>query len=181
MTEKWRPVLDYETKYSVSSCGKVKNSHSGKILKQRLCRIGYARHNLYSNGQIQTFKVHRLVAEAFLGRRPINWVINHKDGNKLNNDILNLEYVTCQENATHAMNTGLLKPPSGDSHFLRKNPERRLRGSRHGGSKLKENDIISIRERLLLGESQSTIAKAFHVSAAMISCIALGKNWTHVI
>ena len=101
--------------YQVSSIGRVRNK------KTRLIRTptkgenpGYYQVDLYkSDGKRHgyTKSIHRLVAEAFLGKRE-NMQVNHIDGNKLNNKIDNLEWVTCSENIQHAYDTGLKYPPN---------------------------------------------------------------------
>lgn len=70
--------------------------------------IGYLQVNLSHNGIWKKKSVHRLVAETFLGKQP-NMEVNHKDGNKQNNCVENLEWVTHSENIKHAINNGLLK------------------------------------------------------------------------
>src|SRR3990167_1749868 len=108
MTEEiWKDVVGYEGLYSVSSFGCVK-SHTcwagqkdNFILKARVCRR-YFRVTLYKNKISKSCFVHKLVAEAFIGDRPNGKQINHKDCDKLNNNVTNLEYVTPSENCLHA-------------------------------------------------------------------------------
>lgn len=73
------------------------------ITKKGYCRIGLSRHN-----RKHSFSVHRLVLLAFVGKN--NLECNHKDGNKQNNNLSNLEYVTSSENMLHAFRIGLKKP-----------------------------------------------------------------------
>ena len=103
MTEEWRPVACSGGKYQVSNLGQVK-SPTGKILKHYLTPDGYHDVNLYVNSKEFQRKVHRLVAEAFLPEDYAPYPekeVNHKDGNKDNNCVDNLEMVTHQGNMDH--------------------------------------------------------------------------------
>jgi hypothetical protein len=110
----WKAVTirdgKYIGKYEVSEDGKVrsaingrfKGSKPGTILKQVFDEKGYLRVNLYFNAKGSPARVHRIVAEAFLGDRPEGMTVNHIDGNKVNNHVENLEYVSNKENIRHA-------------------------------------------------------------------------------
>lgn len=98
MPEEWRPVVGYEEKYQVSSHGKVKITKSGKILKPYILKSGYHRVSLYLNNNRTHRTVAGIVCEAFIGERPSGLHIDHKDGDKDNNKLSNLEYVTAREN-----------------------------------------------------------------------------------
>ncbi len=106
----WRNISGYEGSYQVSNMGQVRSLKRGnKILAPSRSRSGYLQVNLYRNGQPQHFYVHRLVAAAFLG--PIPWwaIVDHVDGNKLNNNADNLRFLTLQENVLQAHKLGLVK------------------------------------------------------------------------
>lgn len=100
--EYWKLIKDYEN-YMVSSFGRVKSinyNHSGKerILKLRTDRHGYLRVNLWKNNKQKNFLVHRLIAEAFLPN-PNNYpCVNHRDENKQNNNVDNLEWCNSKYN-----------------------------------------------------------------------------------
>lgn len=106
--EEWKPISYLNNKYEASSFGRIRNAKTGKVLKQFTDLHGYliltTRPEPYS--QTNT-RVHQAVADAFLGPRPKGFVVNHIDGNKLNNTPSNLEYVTPSENNIHALKTGL--------------------------------------------------------------------------
>ncbi len=72
-----------------------------RIMKKTIKKTGYFQLDLYQNGKHKTYHVHKLIAITFLGECPEGYQINHKDGNKLNNNVSNLEYVTPRENSTH--------------------------------------------------------------------------------
>ena len=107
MEEIWKDKKNYEGHYQVSNCGRVKSIKFGKekILKQHI-RCGYYIVSLLKNCKSKTYSVHRLVAEAFLeipeelrhleGTRYLQ--VNHKDENKLNNSVDNLEWCDAKYN-----------------------------------------------------------------------------------
>ena len=110
----WKPVIGYETLYEVSDVGEVRrvagyaSSKNGSlrlvpahVMRQARSR-GYSVVNLCKNGLPRYVKVHRLVAAAFLPADETRQFVNHKDGNKQNNHVSNLEYVTTAENNRHA-------------------------------------------------------------------------------
>lgn len=80
---------------------------TGLVLKPRISKHGYYYVNIYKNNNRKTVKNHRLVAEAFIPNPENKPEVNHKDGDKLNNKISNLEWVTSSENIYHAVHTGL--------------------------------------------------------------------------
>lgn len=89
--------------YDVYSDGRIKSNGIRKVfLKGYDCGYGYDSVKL--NGK--NFYRHRVICECFLGKRPDGYTVNHKDGNKLNNHISNLEYITRKENYIHALNNG---------------------------------------------------------------------------
>lgn len=98
---KWKAIKDFE-KYSVSDRGDVRNEDTGKILVGGTNQKGYRQVRLVSDKGQFHFSVHRLVAEAFIDN-PLNKPqVNHKDGNKKNNSVSNLEWCTASENSAHA-------------------------------------------------------------------------------
>jgi hypothetical protein len=110
----WRPVKDYESEYEINQYGQVRSKHQKNqnyIMEQRIDRGGYYTVRLAKqNRKSSTKYVHRLLAFAFIINPENKPMINHKDGNKLNNHLDNLEWVTHSENMKHAYNLGLLLP-----------------------------------------------------------------------
>lgn len=104
---------------TVTKAGWVQNVH-GKICKQKDTWDGYKEVTLYKNGKAKNIRTHRIVAFAFLGK-PLDdrMEVNHKDGDKKNNSVSNLEWVTSSENQRHAYRTGLQKV-SGNAVFGKK-------------------------------------------------------------
>ena len=103
----WRDVYTYGDKYEVSNTGVIRNKNTGKIMKPHKDKKGYLRISLSENNVSVTIKVHRAVAIAFI-ENPNNLPqVNHKDTNKENNAVWNLEWVTNNENMQHAIRNGL--------------------------------------------------------------------------
>lgn len=115
MNEVWKPVRGYEDRYEVSNTGKVRSlnyRHKGitKELKPTTEGKGYLMVGLCRDGSMKWGKIHRLVAEAFLPNPENKREVNHIDGDKKNNVVDNLEWVTASENMKHAFKIGLIKP-----------------------------------------------------------------------
>lgn len=109
LKEIWRNVADYDGEYQVSNTGKVKSLKSGCILRHSIIN-GYHRVSLYKNSKRKCYMVHRLVAGAFLDNSDDKKTqINHIDGNKSNNNVINLEWCTQTENLIHSFRIGLRK------------------------------------------------------------------------
>lgn len=109
--EVWKDVVGFESLFSVSSFGNVYSKRSGKFLKQHLHANGYftiATKIGGRKGVCLCFKVHRLVAEAFLSNFEEKPFVNHIDGVKTNNKATNLEWCTASENTLHAISLGLI-------------------------------------------------------------------------
>jgi hypothetical protein len=197
--EEWCEIWDGF--YEVSSLGNMRRAKPGistfvgRPIKPVASATGYAMVALCSRepGRRQpTRYLHRLVIEAFRGPCPDGHVVNHIDGNKQNNALSNLEYVTHQENSRHALaNLPRFRGPkkekmplkgqqTGDRHWSKRMPERVARGERMGASKLTEASVAQIKIRLAAGEQQKSLALEFGVSIAQLSRIARGKRWAHV-
>lgn len=106
MKEIWKPIKNYENYYEISNLGNVKNIKTQKILIGDKNNMGYRRVILY-NPIKKRFFIHRLVAYHFCDGYKPNLIVNHKDGNKLNNCANNLEWVTRSENDLHAYRNNL--------------------------------------------------------------------------
>lgn len=118
----WRPIRNYEGVYEVCKFGTVrrvkpwKNTTFGGFIKPVLISHGYQHVSLCRDNKAKSFRLHKIVAEAFLGPCPEGHVVNHRDGVKTNNWASNLEYVTPRENTAHAIRTGLFQP-TGENQF----------------------------------------------------------------
>lgn len=127
-----RSIEGYEGIYEVSDIGQVFSvprtvligkricNMKGKVFKGYKSKVGYMVVNLSKDGITKQRYIHDLVARAFLGEKGKSMTINHKDGNKLNNHISNLEYCTYSENNEHARATGL--SPLKIADYTRRKP-----------------------------------------------------------
>lgn len=123
----WKPIKGYEGLYEVSNDGRVRrlkfingkhNFEKIKECKQTLNTWGYMTVNLSKDGKGNTKRVHKLVANAFLGESDLQ--VDHIDGNKQNNRLDNLEYVTPKENTNRAWEKGIAKYTDERKEKLRK-------------------------------------------------------------
>lgn len=145
MEEIWKNIKEYKGKYQVSNKGRVKNTNTNKILSQSTNNCGYYRVSLYSNKITKVVDVHRIVAETFINNPKNKKEVNHIDGNKANNNINNLEWVTHKENINHAWKNKLFEPVRQASRRYGKNnpvAKKVIQYDIHG-NKVKEYDSIA--------------------------------------
>lgn len=175
--EIWRPVIGGEGLYEISSHGRIRSLDrvlhkplarcgyprriNGRLLKLQKMQTGYLVVSLrYIGGpQHRPYFVSHLVADAFIGPRPIKAQVCHNDGDRMNNCSFNLRYATPAENAKD-------KAKHGTAY----------RGDRHHYAKLTSNQVIEIKQMLTI-TSQQNIANRFGVSLGTIQSIAAGRNW----
>lgn len=103
-----KPILNYEN-YLIYENGDVKNLDTGKMLKGSISENGYKYYRLSKENNKKMFYAHRLVAEHFIDNPCELPVVNHIDGDKLNNHVSNLAWATYSENIAHAHASGLVK------------------------------------------------------------------------
>ena len=180
--KQWKPIKGYEGSYEVSDMGDVVGldrfvnngkriiHRKGKVMTKITHRKGYEKVPLskIENGKTKqkAFFVHRLVAIAFIDNPENKEQINHKDGNKVNNCVENLEWVTNSENMKHAKINNL---------------NLKARGESHGMSKLNSLKVAEIKNRLKSKELNKDIANIYGVHTSTVSDIKRGKIWKHVI
>lgn len=152
----------------VYRCGCIKNIKTGKTLKPYKRTTGYAAIKLYKEGRTKRWAIHRLVMHVFLG--PSALQVNHRDGNKLNNQLDNLEYITARENMRHARKLGLVKVGEPGGYV----------GSANGRAKLNEEQVQEIKRLLQQGSRIISLAKKYNVHVNTIQRIKSGKRWVHV-
>ncbi len=108
-----KDIPGYEGKYSINENGdiwshtKKTNKKGGLYMKTKITSAGYKSLQLSKDGETKDTLIHRLLAEIFIENPNKKPTVNHRDGNKLNNNIDNLEWATYSENNQHAMSTGL--------------------------------------------------------------------------
>jgi hypothetical protein len=161
--------IQFGPNYYIDINGNVYNAKF-KILKHQYANYGgypcvMIRRPWHQKGSKYTTKmVHRLVIMYFNRFPNDNEECNHIDGNKLNYSLSNLEWVTHLQNVRHAINTGLTK------EF----------GETHHNAKVKQQDIIDIREKLSKGVLQKHIMKEYNLSQSHVSAIKTGAKWKHL-
>ena len=130
--EIWKDIKGYEGLYQVSNLGRVKSERKNRLLKPRLQKNGYLRVNLYDkNSKRSTKSVHRLVAKAFISNPNNLEFVNHKDENKTNNVVSNLEWCTAKYNSNYGtklerQSKALLEKYKNDHSFGKHRPVRDL-------------------------------------------------------
>lgn len=156
MEEIWKDVVGYEDYFKVSSFGNIMSKRTGTVLKQSTTPKGYKTLSVRVNGNVVNFRAHRLVASAFLQPPPEEFVrdselwpykrvpVNHKDCNKKNNRVENLEWTSPKINSEHSIINGRVPPklkgiesPLGkltkeDVEYIKSSyiPRSRLKGTR---------------------------------------------------
>jgi len=104
--EIWKDISGHEGRYQVSSSGKIKSLLTSKILKSRKTIHGYLHVGLCVNSKPKSKVIHRIVAIAFIPNPQNKPQVNHKDGNRTNNEVTNLEWVTASENVIDGFKRG---------------------------------------------------------------------------
>lgn len=151
--EIWLDIKGYEGQYQISNFGNVKSlsrkiwngkvyaSYPEIILKTFPYENKYLNVKLYKNSKLKTYMVHRMVAEYFIPNILDKREVNHKDGNKHNNHISNLEWVSHKENAIHAFENGLTNTKHMDKEIIQ----------------LKDGVVINTFKSISEGERQTNI------------------------
>jgi len=166
--EHWKEIFDGD--YAVSMTGKImrltysRGTYPGKLLKPIMNPDGYHTVSLRGgDGQKRSYRVHRLVAAAFLESSPERPQINHKNGIRTDNRVENLEWCTNLENALHASRQGWLK-----------------HGSKHKSTHLTELNVQEIRSQYARGEKMQALARVYGLTLGTLHPLIRGKTWKHV-
>ncbi len=171
MNEIWKPIINFEKYYEVSSQGRIKRTAKGngtwpgRILKQALSKNGYSQVYLCKNNKMFFKQVHRLILESFYRLPKIKEQCNHKNGIKDDNRLENLEWVSQSQNQKHRYETL--------GHYG-------LVGSKNPNSKLTKKEVLEIRQLCEKKQKLKDIAKKFNVTFQTISDIKRQKTWKHI-
>lgn len=166
--ELWRDVKGFEGLYKISNKGNCFNMKKQRVKTFSKNAKGYHATTLYDNSGQYNRLAHRLVAESFIPNPENKPQVNHIDGDVDNNHVDNLEWVTNQENMDHANEMGL---------FDRAIKARR--GEGNPSSKLKEKDVLWIRENHQ-GYEYEELGIMFGVTGRNISLIVNEKTWKNI-
>lgn len=169
MVEEWKDVLGYEGLYKISNYGNIisfKRYPSGKLLKPSVDKDGYLQIGIRDEKYHRKwFRIHRLVAIAFIPNPLELLKINHKDGDVQNNYVDNLEWCddTWNNKYRHILNPDLFK---GESHPLAKHTN---------------EEVLQIYKLAWDGKlTQKEIGNMFNISRGEVSCIKIGAVWNSV-
>ncbi len=165
MTEEWRYIPEFFGLYEASSQGRIRSLRSNTVMAHCIDPYGYPRISIKVFGTCRSRSVHRMVAAAFLGD-PEGRQVNHKDANKQNNIVDNLEYVTNDENIAHGVRLGLFP-----------------KGAANAAAKLTDSLVNEIRKAYVFGSHAAgtrALARKFGMSQYAIQCVVSGKSWTHL-
>lgn len=151
-----------------------RNAGKVRFVLPAIDKKGYSRVGLMVSGRLCTFKVHRLVATAYLPNPHNKPQVNHIDGNKSNNSIENLQWVTGSENMKHAIRSGLVKMCSPVNKVPKK-------GELNGCHKLTEKDVIKIRmEYQPRKVGRRDLANRYGVTESCIKDVVERRSWKHI-
>lgn len=158
------PVMGLESKYLISPDGKIFSITRNRYIKSFTNRFGYEMVYLYpQNGEKRkAIFLHKLLAINFISNPKNLPVVDHIDGDKSNNSLENLEWVTSRENQLRAINIGL---------------KRVFRGTEQGNAKLDEKQILYIRSS---NKKQRDLAKELGVAQSTIWAAKNRRTWVHV-
>lgn len=177
----WKDIENYETLYQVSDEGMVRRLYSDgsfRELKIIVGNHGYPMVNLSKQGMARVYLIHRLVAAAFIGPCKDKDTVNHKDWNRTNNSVHNLEYMSNAENLDYKNPDRSTK---GDNHWSRRLPELVPRGDKHSLSKITSDTVRQIRhihntEKI----TQRELAERFGTTTGNVNAILRRKSWKHI-
>lgn len=124
MKEDWKDINGYEGLYQISNLGKVKSLKNNKILKENLNE--YKQVKLYKNGDGKYYKVHRLVAIAFINNPYKLECVNHKDEDKYNNNVDNLEWCTKKYNCNYGRRNEIMSKNKSKYKIVQKDKDGKI-------------------------------------------------------
>ena len=155
--EKWKDIDG--SNYEVSTLGKVRHKKTGRIVNGTKNEKGYIRTTMNIFGRSKSVKYHRLVAKAFIPNPNNLPEVNHKNGNKEDNSVYNLEWVTHEQNVKHAFENGLADERN---------------------KKITDEQIEYIRQHCIKGDKEygvRAIARKFGLSHTTVKDVLNNKRW----
>lgn len=163
MVEEWRIVEDYPA-YEVSNLGRVRHAKF-KVIRKLSINRGYLTVCVYKKPKRAMPKVHRLVAKAFIINPENKNTVNHKDGNKTNNTVENLEWCSHQENMKHGYKNDLMLNRAENCNF----------------AKLTNEQVIMIRDRYeKYKPSIAQLSKEYGVTLSTMRRIVKRESWKSI-
>lgn len=171
MEEQWRDFEYNGAKYRVSSQGRIMGMR-GKLLKSRLNEDGYAVVTIGIGKKRTAEAIHRIVARVFIEKPDNNakYEVNHKDCNRENNCVENLEWVTHQQNIKHSYKA------NREAQYVARD------GIKNGRATFNDEEILSIRKLYNeSGYSIADLAKLFHSKDSTIGNIVHNQTWKHLL
>lgn len=159
-----RCKYDLKFNYYITDDGRIWSERTQKYLSAQYDKNGYVKVQMRStDNKSHRYSVHRLVLENF---KPVQGMdklqVNHKDGNKLNNSLNNLEWTTCKENINHTI-------------------ENNLRATINGSAKLTPEQVIEIYRRSWNGETNIKLGKEFGINPDQVGRIKNKKSWKKIL
>lgn len=149
--------------YIVTKEGSIISKYTGKQLYVHTNKKGYQFVRMYVDGIAKTYLVHRVIAEVHIPSMVGKYEVNHKDGNKANNAVWNLEWVTAKENVKHAVDTGLVK-----------------RGSDRPNAKLSDEKVLKMRSLREQGMNYYELGRLFDMSYQSAHRVCTRQTYTHI-
>lgn len=172
MKKEWKPLINYENSYEISNFGEIRSIDrisgkrkgiiKGKFLKQSINHKGYLEVRLFKNSKSISKIVHRLIALNFIPN-PLNLPqINHIDGNKTNNFVNNLEWVSNSQNQLHAYKIGLQPSRAGE---------------KNSNASLSDEEVSNIKDLYNSGQSIKNISIHTDIPLGKIRSIIYKRSW----
>lgn len=174
----YKDIKGYEGHYKACSNGTILSVKNGKVKELSIINrgLGYKAVHLCLNNKSKLFNIHRLVAETFLPNPENKPTVNHKDGNKSNNSIDNLEWATYSENNKHAIVSGLNKITKGCHHHFygKKGNLCHNYGKKHNKPSAAAKIVIDLNTGIFY-ESVKEAANIVGVKRRILGAMLLGK------
>lgn len=151
-------------RYFAYNDGSIFDSKRKFKLKFSLDKDGYYLYNTTINAKRINLKIHRVIAQAFIPNPENKPQVNHINGIKTDNRVENLEWATAKENITHSFKNGLSSQV----------------GERNARSKFTKEQIIEIKNKMLIGIANKDLCKEYNMSNSNMAAIKIGRRWNHI-